>query len=408
MRIHSLARMLLTAAVFYTSLGTAQAASDLKVFPPEHKKMTDPVSGAELTFLTTAPSKETTLYFHERSWLADGSVILFYSDRRDGGLMGYITQTGELIQLAKLKCATAAALDNRIYGVRNDQVIEMSLTIAPPQSPNERSTVTATERVVCDLPKGLHTTALNASCDGMQLACGVDGKKSKPTVAADGTTTPVKSGVLVIGITDGKFRMLCEIPDTVGYEGHVQWSRTNPNLISLAGLTERLWIVDVRDGVMRNPYPQREKELVTHESWWVDDQLLFCGGMHPAPLEDSHVKVLNITTGQVRIIGEGCWWPGATRSELAKRNWWHASGSADGRWVVADNWHGDIMLFEGSTTRPHLLSSGHRTYGKGEHPHVGWDRVGKQVIFASEMLGDANICVATIPAALQQLNAAKN
>ena len=382
----------------------ASAAQELKVFPREDKKLADPETGAELTFLTTAPSKETTLYFHERSWLADGSMILFYSNRPDGGLMGYLTATGELVQLARLSAATAAATTNHIFGIRKDHVIEMSLEIRPSASADVRSTVLATERVVCELPKGLHTTALNASCDGTQLACGVDGAKSKGTPGADGQKPEIASGVMVINIADGKHRMLCEMPKEIGYEGHIQWSRTDPNLISMAGNTTRLWIVDVRDGVMRNPYPQREKELVTHESWWVDDQLLFCGGMHPAPLEDSHVKVLNITTGQVRIIGEGCWWPGASRSELAKRNWWHASGSGDGRWVAADNWHGDIMLFEGKTTRPHLLSSGHRTYGKGEHPHVGWDRAGKQVIFASEKFGDANVCVATIPTALQELN----
>ena len=55
------------------------------------------------------------------------------------------------------------------------------------------------------------------------------------------------------------------------------------------------------------------------------------------------------------------------------------------------------MLFEGKTTRPHLLTSGHRTYGGGEHPHVGWDRKGEKVVFASHMLGNLDVCVATIP-----------
>jgi hypothetical protein len=48
-----------------------------------------------------------------------------------------------------------------------------------------------------------------------------------------------------------------------------------------------------------------------------------------------------------------------------------------------------------------LLTSGHRTYGKGEHPHMGWDRKGEKVVFASNMLGDVNVCVATIPKAWQ-------
>src|SRR5262252_6624721 len=94
-------------------------------------------------------------------------------------------------------------------------------------------------------------------------------------------------------------------------------------------------------------------------------------------------------------------WRGPAPKDVAKRNWWHAAGSPDGNWIAADNWHGDIMLFEGKTTRPHLLTAGHRTYGQGEHPHVGWDRKGEKVIFASHMLGDLNVCVATIPKAWQ-------
>ncbi|OHB76931.1 MAG: hypothetical protein A2W31_10380 [Planctomycetes bacterium RBG_16_64_10] len=163
-------------------------------------------------------------------------------------------------------------------------------------------------------------------------------------------------------------------------------------------------MVDIRDGVPRNVYHEQPGELVTHESWWVDDQILFCGGTHPKPTEDSHVKVLNLTTGIVRIVGAGSWWPGATPAELAKHNWWHAAGSADGRWVAADNWHGDIMLFEGRTTRPRLLTTGHRTYAGGEHPHVGWDRAGKAVVFASHKLGNVDVCVAQIPDTWQKAN----
>jgi len=140
---------------------------------------------------------------------------------------------------------------------------------------------------------------------------------------------------------------------------------------------------------------------VTHESWWVEDQMLFCGGLHPKPTEDSHVKLLDVRSGETRIIGAGSWWPAGEPTEIAKRNWWHAAGSENGRWVAADNWHGDIMLFEGRTTRPRLLTAGHRTYGNGEHPHVGWDRKGEQVVFTSHMLGDVNVCVATIPQAWQ-------
>jgi hypothetical protein len=60
--------------------------------------MIDPKTGVELLFLTTAPENDANLYFHEHSWLPDESLILFTSPRTNGGLMGYVTTTGELIR----------------------------------------------------------------------------------------------------------------------------------------------------------------------------------------------------------------------------------------------------------------------------------------------------------------------
>src|SRR6266550_3878147 len=82
--------------ILLTSAATEALTSyPLEVFPTEHKRITDPKTGAELLFLTTAPENDSNLYFHEYSWLADESVILFTSSRTNGGLMGYVTATGE-------------------------------------------------------------------------------------------------------------------------------------------------------------------------------------------------------------------------------------------------------------------------------------------------------------------------
>ena len=241
---------------------------------------------------------------------------------------------------------------------------------------------------------------------------------------ADRSSEPV---ICKVSLRSGKLSEICRLPQPPGYGGHVQWSRTNPHLISFAGgrgptkdiagptpastasedyagRGQRLWVVDIREGVPRNVYLAEEGELVTHESWWVNDQILFCGSIHPYPTEDSHVKVLNIATGEVRIIGAGAWWPEAKPIELSKYNWWHSDGSDDGRWVVADNWHGDIMLWEAKTTRPRPLTAGHRTYGDGDHPHVGFDRASKAVVFTSHMLGNPDVCIAEIPQPWQDEN----
>ena len=404
----------------------ADTAYPIEVLPPEHQRITDPQTGAELLFLTSGPATNLNLYFHEYSWLADESVILFTSTRAQGGLMGYLTETGELIRfttpLGKLGGATAAARGNALFAVRGRDVVEIKLAIQPSSLPAARpSRVTATERVLCSLPDGAPSTSLNPSCDGKYVALGVSG-------FADPTRGPA---ICKINVKSGKLSDVCRLPQSRGYGGHVQWSRTNPNLISFAGgrgptrdiagsartstgpedyagSEERLWVVDIREGVPRNVYRAEEGELVTHESWWVNDQILFCGGKTPTPAVLSHVKVLDIYSGIVRIAGAGAWWPGALPSEAARLNWWHAAGSANGRWVAADNWHGDIMLFEGKTTRPHLLTAGHRTYGHGEHPHVGWNRKGEKVVFGSHLLGGLNVCVATIPKAWRDAVSANN
>ena len=165
-----------------------------------------------------------------------------------------------------------------------------------------------------------------------------------------------------------------------------------------------VWIevVDARTRGRVFEHKQVAGEFATHHCWWRDYTITFCGGWHPQPNEDADVKVVDIRNGTVRILGKGSWWPGASSAELARWNWWHSAGHENGRWVAADNWHGDIGIFHGKTTRTYLLTKDHRVYGRGTHPEVGWDRRGEQVVFSSHKLGSVDVCVATIPAAWQR------
>lgn len=391
-------RLLISATLFLAGASwcDGELVYSLNVLPAEHRIETDPGSGATLTFLTSDPAPDTNLYFHERSWTSDGSVVLFNSARENGGLMGYIVETGELISLRSqtgeaLGGATAGLARNGVYAMAGNDVLEIDLElhIGTP------SRVDAHLRRIANLPGGSGTTSLNQSSDGKYLAVGI----KDPANGGD-------SVILLIEVDTGEVRELCRVGDPPNFAYHVQWSHTNPNLLSFAGARPRLNVVDIRTGIVTTPYIELEGELVTHEHWWVNDQIVFCGGLHPKPTEDSHVKVVDVHTGQVRIIGAGSWWEGATPEEITKYNYWHCAGSDDGRWVVADDWHGGITLFEAKTTRPHMLTTGHRTYGKGEHPHVGWDRASKQVIFTSHKNGNPDVCIATIPDAWQAANPA--
>ncbi len=364
----------------------------LSVSPREDSFQKDPETGADLLFLTNAKSKDTHLYFHQRSWLADSSLIFFNSSREQGGLMGYVVASGELARItaangAPVRNATAAVNRSSVLVMSGERVLEIQIAITVQGAAGgKHARVTARERELCTVPGIDHT--FNESCDGRYIAAG--------------QVTPAATNVVLIELESGKWERLCAVPGEVTYRWHVQWSTTNPHWLSFAGEPWRLWVVDIRDRKPWCPYHELPGELVTHESWWAGDQLVFCGAVHGIPMEQSHVKVMDLHSGVVRIIGAGSYWPGAEPKDLARRNWWHASGSPDGRWIAADNWHGDIMLFDGKTSRPHLLTTNHRTYGGGEHPEVGWDRRGERVVFGSHKIGGMTVCVATIPEAWQK------
>ncbi|MCG3197682.1 MAG: hypothetical protein HUU16_06915 [Candidatus Omnitrophica bacterium] len=370
---------------------------DLEVLPCEHRKQTDPETGAELTFLTTHPAGDVNLYYEQRSWLADSSAILFTSSRENGGLMAYLTATGELVRLKHPQggygYATCAKSRNSFYAIRGNQVVEVDLEISPSSNPSASpSRVRARERVICALEGDYArpNAYLTENSEGACLGLGVGGR---------GSSNPGEEAVVIsIGIRDGSIDEIARLPGAQ-YAGHVMFSLTNPNLLSYKSLASWTTIKDVRTKETVYDHKFVEGEFCTHHCWWIDDTLTFCGGFHPQPTEDADVKVLDFKNRVVRILGKGNWWPEASSEELARFNWWHAAGHENGRWVVADNWHGDIGLIHAKSTRTYILTQGHREYGRVEvtHPHVGWDRKGEQVVFASGLLGNDDVCIATIP-----------
>ncbi len=189
---------------------------------------------------------------------------------------------------------------------------------------------------------------------------------------------------------------------------HIQFSHQRTDLLSYAvgygsdtapldtlePAHARIWFLNINIKVAVPAFYQKPGELVTHECWWVHDQMTFIGGHLPG---EAHVKVLDLKTNEIKIIGAGAWWEGASESDLARVNWWHASGSPDGKWIAADNWHGTISIFNAKTTEKKILTTGHRVYGGGAHPHVGWDLAGRSVVFGSNRHGNPDVCIGYLP-----------
>jgi hypothetical protein len=375
-----------------------------QVLPPEREITTDEVSGATVIFVTTDQADDLNFYFHERSWLPDGSMLVFTSQRTGRSEpFGYVEQTGELVRLGLERdpagtAFTAARYTNSLYLVRDGAVFDWAINVIPGTG-GSNTKVRVQERKICNLPPNIRLrSALNDNATGTYLSLGFnrEGNGADEIVAIEKAT--------------GKIVRVAQVEGSIS---HVQFSWTDPEMVMFARyypggdrapLTDdetdpgrrrcRFWFTDFSD---RPPWPsrwQRPGELVTHECWWVDNLVTFCGAYRE---EESHVKLLDLRTGVIRIIGAGSWWADGTPFELSKRNWWHAAGDPRGRWVAADNWHGDIVLFDARTTEERLLAHGHRTYGGGAHPHVGWAPTGDRVVFASNRRGNADVCIAIVP-----------
>ena len=394
---------ILWAAIIGLALA-AQAAYaatwECQILPPEQKIETDAQSGMKVTFATTNAATDTNFYFHERCFLWNNRLMLFNSDRFGGSeVMGYLLDTGELIRLMQagapgVSGRVASIKGDRVYVVKENALWEWKLEI----SLQPKTSARVTERRIVALPDGAkQRSSLDENCDGSLLA-------------------------IAYTLGDDHYVGFCDIgagallPATkLGFKlDHLQFHRHRPDIISFSRTYDtggdvapldpntppraRIWTMSLGT---REPIPaffQKPGELATHECWWVNDQMTFVGGFHRGgDAEEGSIKVLDFKTGDIRIMGSGAWVNGVPGKQLAEVNWWHASGSPNGKWVVGDNWHGVVALFNATTTEEKILATGHRTYGKGLHPHAGWDLEGKHVEFTSNKLGNPDVCIIDIP-----------
>ena len=368
-----------------------------RIYPPEHEIVTDSVSGAKIIFATTNPSTDLNFYFDWNCWFRDQSCMFFTSDRNGKTeLFGYIPKTGELVCFSpenKEKNYWFGFVDfdsHDVYMSGNNMLINWNIDIRFNTDSTKVENITVKERIIAQSPDGKNFFgALSQSADRKFLS-----------VAASPNDDPVHKEIFAVAIASGEMKLLYSMDDTIPLT-HIQFSKYNANLLRFAhdgpklpGI-HRIWVVDTqKPGEATKIHLQEQGELVTHEDWWVDDQLTFCGGYEK---EESHVKLVSIHDQKTRIIGAGAWWENGTPFELSQYNWWHASGARDGNWVATDNWHGHIAVIDMRTSHLRLLTKNHRVYGKGEHPHVGWAPDSKSVEFTSHKRGNPDVVIGYLP-----------
>jgi len=388
-------------AAFLAVCQTVMAASqswDCEILPSEQTVEVDPQSGVRITFVTTNPAADTNLYFHTRCFLWSNRLMLFRSDRFGRPeTMGCLTDTGELVRLNQAQ-APAAGLPvasvegDRLFVFKNNAIYLWQLAVAT----SPRTSVRVTETKLTAMPEGAQQrSSIEENCDGSLIAFTYHFQDDHYIGCCDAATGKA------LPATRLDFK-----PD------HLQFHRNRPDLLAFNRIYDsdvapldpneplhaRVWFMNIHTRVPVPAFHQVPGELATHECWWVNDQMTFVGGHHhEGNREEGNVKVLDLKTGDIRIIGAGAWLEDATAFQLSQVNWWHASGSPDGKWVAADNWHGVVALFNAKTTEKKILTTGHRIYGGGQHLHVGWDLTGERVEFTSNKRGNPDVCLAAVP-----------
>ncbi|MBN2327944.1 MAG: PD40 domain-containing protein [Candidatus Omnitrophica bacterium] len=404
-------RMLLTGFSLFAMLALtcvlhvcADQRREAQVLPSERVQMEES-NGAVLHFITRSNANDANAYFHQRSWLPDESMLFFWSDRTGRReVFGYLEKTGEIVQLQQegdshIQQFTAGMHENALYFARDKNVWEWSIDIDFSHSPTR---IFVEERCIAEFPQdaGDAMLGINESCGGKGIVVGFNSRG------------PHANRVIWIDKTSGESREIMAVDYPIS---HIQCSWKTPGLISFARgyegsqgdratnlsegeLRARIHWADLTDREPWPIYPQIEGELVTHECWWVNDQMTFCSGQyHDGAAEQSHVKVYDPRLDRTYIIGPGSWWEGGTPEQVSRVNYWHAAGSPDGRFAAADNWHGIITLFSAKTSRHRILTQDHRTYGRGAHPHVGWSPSSSKLVFASNRYGNPDVCILFLP-----------
>ncbi|MCC5930954.1 MAG: PD40 domain-containing protein [Cyclobacteriaceae bacterium] len=361
-----------------------------KILPAEREVYTDPSTGLQMTFITNHKAEDLNLYFHDRSWLPKNDIVLFTSDRSGRReIYGYSEKSGNIIAFNPEN--QLAAFNPVASRFRNEVFVFWKQALYVWQIESNDQVIKVTAIKLTDLPENaVPISSINENSNGKVLCYAY--------------RLAEKYHIGIINIEEARSEIICQTDFEIQ---HLQFSHERSGLLSFArsygtdtapahskdNPHARIWLLDIEQKVPLPAFYQVPGELVTHECWWVNDRITFIGGHRP---EEGHVKTFDLKTGEIVIKGAGAWMPDQEPQVISRYNWWHAAGSPDGKWIAADNWHGVIAIFDAKSTRMHILTENHRVYGKGAHPHVGWDNDGKKIIFSSNLRGNADVCIMQI------------
>ena len=433
-----------TLAIFLLQIHYSSAQIGTR-FPSEKKEITDPVTGARLTFLTSTPAGDSKIYQTHNQWTADGKWVIFRSNRAKGEAMAVNEQTGVIVQVSEggfMGMLNVARKSMKLYFMRGTprqeggprfggpvQIIEIDLAkLFADSEKGSLKEASAYQRICGSTPAEMGAggdMALDADEEWVYFRVGREeaAKHLPEGTKIEENFGPRKmgagpAGIGKMNIRTGECGYVVSVPFQVG---HIQTNPWVPGEIVFCWETggkapQRTWTV-MSDGTGLRPlYPEAEYEWVTHEAIITKDEVAIAIMGHrkigvPGQKADpknpgqevewgpsgtrekpTGLGIVNFRTREMIIAGQT-----PSGSGL-----WHVHGSPDGRFAVGDDFSRGIYLIDRSTSEMILLSTGHKMTA-ADHPHPTFSDDGTKIEIQSAMLSEdnrsMNICIIHVPEA---------
>lgn len=414
-------------------------------FPSEKKVVTDPITGTQLTFLTSTPAGDSKIYQTHNQWTSDGKWLIFRSNRVKNEAMAVNEETGEIVQVSEggyTGMLNVARNSMKLYFMRKTKteqsetelkIIEVDLEkLFADSKAGKLKPETAYQRVCGTTPPEWQAGGDMALDGGEEWVWFRVGKTEAQKHLPEGTEIekdfgPRKmgagpAGIAGMNILTGECKYVVSVPFQVG---HIQTNPWVPGQIIFCWETggkapQRTWIVNADGSGLRPLYPESEYEWVTHEAVISADEVAIAIMGHRKIPNTSGEKIAGTDVKGANPGQESAWGPSGTREKptglgIVNINThemtiagqtengsglWHVNGSSDKRFVVGDDFSRSLYLIDRKTHEMMLLTTGHKTTA-ADHPHPTFSPDGTRIEIQSAMLSEddrsLNICIVPVP-----------
>jgi oligogalacturonide lyase len=427
---------MLSSNLLFSQIGTR--------FPSEKKVVKDPVTGTELTFLTSKPAGDSKIYQTHPQWTSDNRWLIFRSSRVRGEAMAVNEASGVIVQVSEggftgMLCVARKSM--KLYMMRYlrtgtqtprsgaMQVIEVDLAkLFADSESGALKPADNYQRVCGTIPAELGAggdMALDANEDYVYFRVGKEeaakhlppGTKIEPNFGPRNMGSG-PAGLMSMRVSTGELKSVVSVPFQIGHVQSNPWVSGEIVFCWETGgkAPQRTWTVMADGTGLRPLYPESEYEWVTHEAVITRDEVAIAIMGHrqigtPAkPVDPANpgqetawgpsgtrekptgLGIVNLRTREMSIAGQT-----PSGSGL-----WHVNGSEDGRWAVGDDFSRGIYLIDRQSREMILLSTGHKTTA-ADHPHPTFSPDGTRIEIQSAMLSEdnrsMNICIIPVPEA---------